>query len=1004
MEAPGSNFIIPVGFNLRHQLQQDQHVIVEFAWSPDGRHLASPSFNDSIWIWDGETGEVIQVLEGLPGQANSLAWSPDGQRLASGTSNGRIQIWDTKKGRLRQSLEGYFHALLSLAWSPDGQKLASAAYRDPVRLWDTSSGKAIHTLEWHSNNANSITWSSDGIILATTSHDSTIRLWDVETGKLQRTLKGHDRIVNSLTWFPKGRILASASQDNTIRLWDTETGKQTRVLEGHTDSINGVSFSFDGRLLASKSKDGTIRFWSCDTWETVAILRDIVSQYILPGVCFHPRNHVLAALAQEDRAINIWELDLNTILDSTSYSQTVYYSNAKIVLVGDTGVGKSGLGLALTNQPFTATESTHGRCIWPIERQETELSNGRKETREILLWDLAGQPGYRLVHQLHLTEVALALVVFDARSETDPFAGVRYWARAIFQAQRTQGDSSWPIKKFLVAARTDRGGIGVSQSRIQTLISELGFDGFFETSAKENWDIDNLADAIRTSIDWETLPKVSSTKHFQKIMAFLMNEKEDGRLLSPADDLYRSFLQFDSLLRSKDPLTDSEETRKQFEACVGRIESRGLIRRLSFGELILLQPEFLDAYASAIINEARQEPDGMGSIAEQAILAGSFRMSKDERIRNRDQEKLLLIATVEELLRHEVTLREQADDGAHLVFPSQFSRVHPDFPDPQGKTVIFIFEGAILNIYATLVVRLAHSGVFEMKEMWKDAATYRANVGGACGVFLLEKGEGRAELTLFFDTDATQETRFQFEHYVNTHLMRRALPESVQIRRILQCTECSESISHKTAERRRERGFDTITCPVCNTEISLVTRQDRTREITSSIVSKIDQTADTRRDLETAASILQGKIATDDFDVFLAHNNQDKSQILAIAKHLKVRGIYPWIDKEQIPPGQWFQDVIQKIIPDVKSAAVFIGPKGLGKWQTLELRTFISQCVDRGIPVIPVLLPGVKEHPDNLVFLRELNWVKFLNSTDDAEALDDLEWGITGKQPHKALG
>jgi len=135
------------------------------------------------------------------------------------------------------------------------------------------------------------------------------------------------------------------------------------------------------------------------------------------------------------------------------------------------------------------------------------------------------------------------------------------------------------------------------------------------------------------------------------------------------------------------------------------------------------------------------------------------------------------------------------------------------------------------------------------------------------------------------------------------------------------------------------------------------------------------------------------------FDVFLAHNSQDKPQVKVIASELKQRGLNPWIDEEQIPPGRWFQDVIQQAIPHVKSAAIFIGLRGLGKWQTVELRTFISQCVEVNMPVIPVLLPGVDKIPPNLPFLKELNWVSFTNGINEIEALDNLEWGITGCKP-----
>ncbi len=80
-------------------------------------------------------------------------------------------------------------------------------------------------------------------------------------------------------------------------------------------------------------------------------------------------------------------------------------------------MGKSGLGLVLTGQEFVPTESSHGRDVWDFDRQEVDLGSERKET---LLWDLAGQPGYRLGHQLSLHEMAVVLVVFDARRETDP--------------------------------------------------------------------------------------------------------------------------------------------------------------------------------------------------------------------------------------------------------------------------------------------------------------------------------------------------------------------------------------------------------------------------------------------------------------------------------------------------------------------------------------------------------------------------------------------------------
>jgi hypothetical protein len=131
-----------------------------------------------------------------------------------------------------------------------------------------------------------------------------------------------------------------------------------------------------------------------------------------------------------------------------------------------------------------------------------------------------------------------------------------------------------------------------------------------------------------------------------------------------------------------------------------------------------------------------------------------------------------------------------------------------------------------------------------------------------------------------------------------------------------------------------------------------------------------------------------------DFDLFLAHNSLDKSAVRNIADQLKRHGISTWLDEDEIPPGQLFQDYIQKALPKAKGIAVFVGSRGLGKWQAFELRSAISRAVEKGIPVIPVLLPDAKDVGSELPFLMEFNYVRF-RSLDDADALKRLVWGVS---------
>jgi len=159
---------------------------------------------------------------------------------------------------------------------------------------------------------------------------------------------------------------------------------------------------------------------------------------------------------------------------------------------------------------------------------------------------------------------------------------------------------------------------------------------------------------------------------------------------------------------------------------------------------------------------------------------------------------------------------------------------------------------------------------------------------------------------------------------------------------------------------------------------------------------EMDQVADTQRDREAAQSTLQGKIATGDFDVFLCHNSIDKPIVKLIAEQLKERGILPWFDEWELRPGLPWQRLLEQQIEHIKAATVFVGKGGVGPWQYQELDAFLREFVQRGCPVIPVLLPNVSHEPALPLFLRGITWVDFRQR--DPDPLQQLLWGITGKR------
>ncbi|MDI7266709.1 MAG: TIR domain-containing protein, partial [Myxococcota bacterium] len=144
------------------------------------------------------------------------------------------------------------------------------------------------------------------------------------------------------------------------------------------------------------------------------------------------------------------------------------------------------------------------------------------------------------------------------------------------------------------------------------------------------------------------------------------------------------------------------------------------------------------------------------------------------------------------------------------------------------------------------------------------------------------------------------------------------------------------------------------------------------------------------------AAAVRCKIAEGRFDVFLCHNSEDKAEVKGIAERLKERGIVPWLDEWEIRPGTLWQEVLERQIANIGSVAVFVGRAGIGPWQDTELKAFVRHFLQRGCPVIPVVLPSCDSRPELPVFLQGFHYVDF--GTPVPDPLEQLVWGITGKR------
>jgi WD40 repeat protein len=170
----------------RHLVGREGNIF-SIAWSQDGR-LAAGS-GGSVRIWNPKTGETIAKLGGLQmGAIVSVVWSPDGKWLASGSYDGTIVIWDTATGQpigapLRHS-EG---AILSLAISQDGYLLTSGSSDHSFTLWDTSSltnVRSIATVTDRSAAVSSLAFSPVDMLLAAGDYDGYVYVYRITVAQL----------------------------------------------------------------------------------------------------------------------------------------------------------------------------------------------------------------------------------------------------------------------------------------------------------------------------------------------------------------------------------------------------------------------------------------------------------------------------------------------------------------------------------------------------------------------------------------------------------------------------------------------------------------------------------------------------------------------------------------------------------------------------------------------------------------------------------------------------
>ena len=278
-------------------------------FAPDGQHVLTIGGNDAQ-LWNLESRKPV-VRYSPHGAVASAAVSPDGKLIATGSWDHSAKIWDAATGHAIRKLEGGHTGYInSVEFSPDGRELLTASDDGTALIWNVATGKPTGiAFHGHTGRLLSATYSPDGKQVLTVSGDKTAQIWDRATGKSLMTLKGHDWAVlcgqfsgrrpadhhrqpgrhGQDLGCPHRQRAASSSRATRRRsprsrsrpmalgcspaarttrpsCGTRATGKEILSLPGHTQEVTSVSFSPDGRNVLTSSRDGTAIIWLARDW------------------------------------------------------------------------------------------------------------------------------------------------------------------------------------------------------------------------------------------------------------------------------------------------------------------------------------------------------------------------------------------------------------------------------------------------------------------------------------------------------------------------------------------------------------------------------------------------------------------------------------------------------------------------------------------------------------------------------------------------------------------
>ncbi|KAM9964460.1 hypothetical protein ACTFIW_004224 [Dictyostelium discoideum] len=322
-----SCFVLPNSLKFNCNGHKKNVKCVEFIGN--GLTLASGSSDNTIKLWNTETGTCINTLTGNTSRIWDLSSSSNGNLLASSAGDGIIKIWDVSQNK--SSISSSSSSSSSSITSSITSGINSISINSGINNINNNlnnlnnnnnnnnksnviNNNCLLSLKAHEGDAYTVQFHPGQNHIATGGYDKSIHLYDVRTGQLVKSFSGHTGSISKVIFNPHGNLIISGSKDSTIKFWDIVSGVCIKTLSSHLGEVTSIATNSSGSYLLSASKDNSNRLWDIRNARPIKRFKghqNTSKNFIRSS--FGP-NESLVVGGSEDGYTYIWDIETCNIL------------------------------------------------------------------------------------------------------------------------------------------------------------------------------------------------------------------------------------------------------------------------------------------------------------------------------------------------------------------------------------------------------------------------------------------------------------------------------------------------------------------------------------------------------------------------------------------------------------------------------------------------------------------------------------------------------------------